>query len=172
MKTALRIAVVALLSLSLTSCLFKEPVFTSGFSPADPALGGVWMAEGENGDPREREFAVLAAVGADAYMLHYPAAQKDGTYFEVRPLKIRDKDLWQVRLVASFDDGLPGKDTPTYTIAWLQKTPDGKLSVRSLKGEGAHTAGPAQARKALEDQATDWNTLFGDPQTFTRLPDK
>ncbi|HYF36963.1 MAG TPA: hypothetical protein VD994_16820 [Prosthecobacter sp.] len=171
MKTALRLAT-ALLCLALTSCLFKEPIFTSGFAPADPALGGVWMAEAEGGDPRERDFAVVAAIGSDSYMLHYPVARKGGTYFEARPLKVRDKDLWQVRLAVTYDDGLPDKDTPTYTILWLEKTGDNKLSVRSLKSEGPHTTGPAEARKALEDKAADWNILFGEAQVFTRLADK
>lgn len=172
MKNALRLVAAALLSLSFSSCLFKEPIFTSGFAATDPALSGVWTAEGESGDPREREFAILAAMGADTYMLHYPVARKGGTYFEARPLKVNGKDLWQVRLAVTFDDGLPAKDTPTYTIVWVEKTPDGKVVVRSLKSEGPHTTGPAQARKALEDPANDWTTLFGDPQTFTRLADK
>lgn len=171
MKNAVRLAL-AMLTLSLTSCLFKEAIFTSGFVKADPALAGVWMAEGENKDPRERDFAVLANVGGDAYMLHYPVGAKGGHYFEVRPLKLGDKDLWQVRLAASFDDGIPQADTPIYTICWIEKAGDGKLSVRALKNEGPHTAGAAQTRKALEDKTTDWNQLFGEATTFTRLHDK
>jgi hypothetical protein len=171
MKTALRLAA-ALVCLSLTSCLFKEPVFTNGFGAVDPALGGVWMAEGEGGDPRERDFAVVAAIGNDSYMLHYPVAHKGGSYFEARPVKVRDKDLWQVRLIVTYDDGLPNKDTPVYTVLWVEKTGDGKMSVRALKGEGPLTAGPAEARKALENKAADWNAIFGEAQVFTRLADK
>lgn len=171
MKNAFRIFA-TLLTLSLTSCLFKEAVFTTGFIKIDPALPGVWMAEGENKDPREREFAVLAGIGDDAYMLHYPTGEKNGSYFEARPLKVNGRDLWQLRLAASFDDGIPKPGTPTYTVIWVEKTGENQLSIRSLKNEGGHTSGPAAARKALEDKSSDWNQLFGEKQTFVRLHDK
>jgi hypothetical protein len=171
MKNAFRLAL-ALLAVSLTSCLFKEAIFTTGFVKVDPTLSGVWMAEGENKDPREREFAVLAAIGEDAYMLHYPVDQKGGHYFEARPLKVNDKDLWQVRHAVSFDDGLPKSDTPTYTLVWIEKAGENQFSVRSLNSDGPHTASVADTRKALEDKAGDWNKLFGEKQTFVRLQDK
>jgi hypothetical protein len=159
----------ALLCLSLSSCLFKEPLFTSGYAPVDSSLIGVWMTEGDGKDPREREFAVVAGMGADTLMLHYPVGQKGGNYFEARPLKVRGRDLWQLRLATTFDDGVPDKDTPTYTLIWIEKKGDGQFSVRHLSSEGPHTASAAEARKALESDKSDWEKLFGEALLFTRL---
>lgn len=172
MKAFIRLALCALLVLPLSSCLFKDPIFTDGFAKPDPAIAGVWMTEGEDNDPREREFAILAPIGTDAFVLHYPVAQKDGFYFEARPLKVRDRDLMQVRQIATFDDGIPKPDALTYTLIWLEPAGDGKISVRALTNEGPHTQGPADVKKAIEDPKTDWNKLFGEAQVFTRLKDK
>jgi len=167
----IRIAVAALLSLSLSSCLFKEPVFKEGFTKPDATLTGVWMVESENHDPRERSYAVVAQVG-DALMIHYPVNEKGGTYMEARSLKVRERDLLQIRAVASFEDGLPAVGNAVYTVAWVEKTNAETLSIRVLSQEGDQTAGPAQAKKVLEDKGSDWNKLFGEAQVFTRLKDK
>lgn len=76
--------IVSVLACSLTGCLFKEPVFTEDFSKVDGALGGVWVADDEHGDPRETEFAVCAPLDDDGYVLHHPAGGRDGIYYEAR----------------------------------------------------------------------------------------
>ena len=73
MTTLPRLIIVSVHACSLTGCLFKEPVFTEGFSNVDGALGGVWVADDEHGDPRETEFAVSAPLDEDRYVLHHPA---------------------------------------------------------------------------------------------------
>ena len=155
-----------------TSCLFKEAIFSTGFVKIDATLAGVWTAEPEDGDPRGREFAVLVPVGQEAFMLHYPVGEKGSSYFEVRPLKVGEKDLWQVRLAAGLDSGIPKFDTPTYTLLWVEKSSPGNLSIRPLSHEGAHTSSAAAARQALETKGADWDKLFSEPKTFTRLPDR
>lgn len=172
MKSLLNLLILLTLSCGLSSCLFTEPVFTSGFAKPDSALAGVWLTEDETGDARGREFAVLAQVGEDAFMLNYPVGSKGGSYFEVRPLKVGTKDLWQVRLAVTFEDGLPKSDTPTYTLLLIEKAGEGKLNIRPLKSEGAHTASAAATLKALEAESPEWDQLFGEAKTFLRLEDR
>lgn len=160
------------LALSLSSCLFTEPVFTGGFVTAEPELAGVWMTEDESGDARGREFAVLSPVGTDAFTLNYPVGAKGSSYFEVRPLKLGGKDVWQVKLAVSYEDGVPKNDTPVYTLLLVEKAGEGKIKVRALKNEGAHTANAATTQKALMEKSPDWETLFGEPKVFTRLKDR
>ena len=157
----------------LSGCLFKEAVFTDGFSKVDPALGGVWAADGENDDPRKTEFAVCAPLDDDRYVLHYPSFGKDSLYYEVRPLQVRSRTLLQLRVLASFGNGLPKADAERFTVLWIEKDAGGKsLRVRAL-GEGdVKEKGPAAARKLLEDPASDWNKAFGESMTFRRLKDE
>ncbi|MEN3941132.1 hypothetical protein WJU23_07555 [Prosthecobacter sp. SYSU 5D2] len=172
MKSIIHIAALLTLSLGLSSCLFTEPVFTGGFVQSDLSAAGVWMTEDETGDARGREFAVLAPVGQDAFTLNYPVGSKGSSYFEVRPLKVGDKDIWQVRLSATFEDGVPKSDTPVYTLLLVEKEGDGKLSIRPLKSEGDHTASAAATQKALSEKSPDWDKLFGEAKTFIRLKDR
>ncbi len=172
MKPILQFLTVTMLALSLSSCLFKDPVFTEGFTKADPALAGVWMSEDETGDPRGREFAVLAPIGADAFMLHYPVGNKGSSYFEARPLKVGDKEVWQVRLAATFEDGVPKTETPIYTLLLVENSGEGKLSIRALNNEGDHTTSAAATRQALDAKSPDWNKLFGEAKMFVRLKDR
>lgn len=172
MKPILHALAAVALVLSLSSCLFKEPVFTGGFVATDPEVAGVWMTEDETGDARAREFAVLAPVGTDAFMLNYPVGAKGSSYFEVRPLKVGGKDVWQVRLAATFEDGLPKNDSPNYTLLLVEKAGDGQLSIRPLKTEGEHTASAAATQKALLEKSPAWDKLFGDAKVFTRLKDR
>jgi hypothetical protein len=173
MKPFLRLLAVATLMVGLTSCLFKEPIFTGGFLPTDPDLAGVWMADDENADARNREFAVISPVGSDAFTLNYPVGNKGGNYFEARPLKVAGKDIWQVQLTVTFEDGVPKKDTPTYTLLQVEKVGTNQLKVRSLKSEGDHTASAAATQKALSgDKSPDWDKLFGEAHSFTRLKDR
>lgn len=92
---------------SLSGCLFKQPVFTEGF-----ARIGVWAADGKNGDPRQTEFAVCAPLDGDRYLLQHPAGPSGGLLnaggllYEARLLHVRGRSLLQLRLLASFTDGL------------------------------------------------------------------
>ncbi len=172
MKSIVSLLSAFMLTLSLSSCLFTEPVFTGGFVPTSRELAGVWMTEDESGDARAREFAVLSPVGTDAYTLNYPVGAKGSSYFEVQPLKLAGKDVWQVKLAVSFEDGLPKNETPVYTLLLVEKAGEGKLSVRALKNEGAHTASAAATQKALSEKSPEWENLFGEPKVFTRLKDR
>jgi hypothetical protein len=157
---------------SLTACLFKEPVFTDGFTKVDAGLGGVWATEGENGDPRKTEFAVCAPLDGERFLLHYPAGEKSGLYYEARPIQIRGRTLLQLRVLASFGDGLPKADAERYTVLWYENDSAGSgLRVRALGDDGVKEKGPADVRKLLEDPARDWSKLFGNPMTFRRLKD-
>jgi hypothetical protein len=173
MRPLPRLLLLAALAGLLSGCLFKEPVFTEGFSKVDPALGGVWAADGENGDPRKMEFAVCAPLDDERYLLHSPASGKDGIYYEARPLKIRERTLLQLRVLASFSDGLPKADAERYTLVWIEREADGPaLRVRALGGEAVKDKQPVAVRKLIEDPTSDWSKLFGEPMTFRRLKDE
>lgn len=163
----------AVLLCSLSACLFREPVFTEGFAKINSRLGGTWAMEGDEGDPRKMEFAVCAPLDDERYILHHPTREKDGIYYEARPLMIRDRMLMQLRILASFGSGIPKADGERYTLIWIEKDADGqKLRVRSLGGDGVKDKTPAQIRKALETQSTDWSKLFGEPAVFHLLKDR
>lgn len=173
MKTLSRLLFVAVVMSSLTGCLFKEAVFQTGFSKIDPALNGVWASEGENGDPRKMEFAVCASIDDDRYVLNHPSAEKGSLFYEARLLKVRVRTLLQLKLLASFNDGLPSADAERYTLLWIEKDPTGSgMKVRSLGGDGVKEKGPAEVKRLLEAPGTDWNNLFGDAMVFKRLKDK
>lgn len=172
MKILLRFLLVLAFACSFTACLFKEPVFTAGFSKADAALGGVWATEGENGDPRKVEFAVFAPLDDERYLLSHPAATKDALYYEARPLKVRERSLLQLRVLATFGEGIPKPDEARYTLAWLEKAEGAQsLRVRALGGDGIKDKSPAEVKKLLEDPASDWSKFFGEATTFRRLKD-
>ena len=173
MKTLSRFLLVAVLVSSLTGCLFQEPVFEQGFSKIDPALNGVWASEGENGDPRKMEFAVCASLDDDRYILNHPSAEKGSLFYEARLLKVQDRTLLQLRLLASFNDGIPKADAERYTLSWIEKSPgESGMKVRSLDGESIKGKKPAEVKRLLGDPATDWNSLFGEASIFRKLEDK
>ncbi len=127
------------------------------------------MAEGDNHDPRERQFAVVAQVG-EALMIHYPVHEKGASYFEAKPVKVGKHELLQVRLAATYEEGLPDGDALTHTLIWLQKDAPDTFTVRALSSEGVQTSSPAALKKALEAEGSDWNKIFGEPLIFKRLP--
>jgi hypothetical protein len=173
MKTLMRFLLLAVLACSFTGCLFTEPVFTDGFAKTDAALGGVWATDGDEGDPRKIEFVVCAPLDEGRYVLNHPAADKGGLYYEARPLVIRGRTLLQLRVLATFNDGIPKAGAERYTIAWIEKDEDGqKIRVRSLGGDGVKEKGPVATRKLLEDPASDWGKLFGEAAAFHRLKDR
>ena len=172
MKTLTQFLLLAAFACFLSGCLFKDPVFTEGFAKVDPALGGVWAADGENGDPRKTEFAVCVPLDGDRSILHHPSGGKDGIYYEARPLRVRGRSLLQLRALASFADGLPKADAERYTLLWIEKDAAGEtIRVRALSEGGVKDKGPAATRKLLEDPAGDWSKMFGEPMTFRRLKD-
>jgi hypothetical protein len=173
MKIPTRLILLLTLAFSLTACLFKEPIFTEGFAKTDASLGGVWATEGDEGDPRKIEFAVCVPLDDGRYILHHPSGDRSGLYYEARPLRIRDRTLLQLRVLASFADGLPGPDAERYTLVWIEKEADGsKVMVRSLGGDGVKEKGPAAIRAALEGRDTDWGKFFGDAAVFRHLKDR
>ena len=173
MKTVPRLLILVVLACSLSACLFKEPVFTEGFVKVDASLAGVWATEDERGDPRKIWFAVCAPLDDDRQILHYAEADKNGFYFEVRALKIRDRSLLQLRMLASFGGGVPKPDAERFTLVWIEKEAGGQsLRMRSLGGDGVKEKGAAGIRKELETPSSDWSKLFGEPVVFRRLKDR
>jgi hypothetical protein len=172
MKALTQFLIVAVLSCFLTACLFKEPVYSAGFSKIDPSLGGVWVMEGKDGDPRKMEFTVCVPLDDDRYILHSPATDKDAIYYEARMLKIRDRILLQLRVLASFGGGVLKADGDPYTLVWIEKDLKGPaMRVRALGGDSLKAKGPADVKRLLETPSVDWNNLFGDPSVFRRLKD-
>jgi hypothetical protein len=160
------------LPLLLASCLFKDPVFSDGFAKTDDSIVGVWVAEDAADDPEKAELAACFKVDDMKYMLHYPAREKDGVYFALQPLKLRDRDLLQVQALGTLKDGAvkPG-DTEVFTLVWIEKAASGKIIAHPLNGK-LEKKGPAAVRKLLEDPASDWNELFVEPVTFERITKK
>jgi hypothetical protein len=159
----------ALLPVMLSACLFKDPVFTTGFVKADNSITGVWVAEDEADDMEKADLAACFKVDEGTYILHYPAREKDGIYFAMQPLRVRDRDVLQVRALGTLKDGpvRPG-DKEVYTLIWIEKKETGKLSVRPLNGR-VEKKGPAEVKRLLEDPATQWNDLFADAKAFMRI---
>ena len=155
----------------LASCLFKEPVFTSGFSKIDGSLTGLWqIQEGDNSG--KADTAVCLPLDDERYLLHYPANdEKGGMYHELRPLRLRDRDVLQVRSLGTVKGEAPDANDEKYTVVWLEKKSATEMNVRALKGAGAERRGAAATRRLLEDPAADWQNLFGDAVIFKRLND-
>lgn len=166
MKTAIRLLVVAL-PLLLASCLFKEPIFTTGFIKTDDAINGIWLAD-EDKDKDEKPFAAVFKIDDEQYLLHYPTLPKDGFYYSMKPLKIRDRLVLQVRAIASAKGEVPapGKDE-AYTLIWVETTEANKLSVRALDGK-LEKKSRAEVKKLIEDPTGDWAPLFGEAMIFQR----
>jgi len=173
MKTLFRLLLGSVIAVFLTECLYTEPVFKEGFSKIDPDLNAVWVNDPKSGDPRKMELAVCASLDDDRYLLHYPASDKDGIYYEARLLKVGSRSVLQLRELASLNEGLPAADAKRYTLLWIER--DMKISsirVRALDGEKLKDKGPLDVRKMLETSSTDWIGLFGDPMDFRRLNDQ
>ena len=171
MKILPRLILLAALACSFTACLFKEPVFTEGFAKADAALGGVWVMEGEGGDAPKSESAVCVPLDDGRYILHYPTNEKNGLYYEARPLQLRERTLLQLRVLASTSDGLPKADEERYTLLWIEKDGE-KVRVRALGHDRVKNKGPADIRQELETLSSDWGKLFGKPAVFHRLKNR
>jgi hypothetical protein len=157
------------LPLLLASCLFKEPVFTTGFAKTDDSITGVWVMEEEMDDMEKADLAACFKINDSHYMLHYPARAKDGIYYAMQPLKVRDRDVLQVRALGTLKDRpvKPG-DKEVYTLIWIEKKETGKLAVRPLNGK-MEKKGPAEVKRLLEDPSTQWNELFVEAKVFKQI---
>jgi hypothetical protein len=171
MKILPRFILLAALACSFTACLFKEPVFTEGFAKTDATLGGVWVMEGEGGEAPKSESAMCVPLDDGRYILHYPTNERNGLYYEARPLRLRERTLLQLRVLASSSDGLPPADAERYTLLWIEKDGE-KVRVRALGHDRVKNKGPADIRKELEAPASDWGKLFGEAVVFHRLKDR
>ena len=155
--------------LILSSCLFKDPVFTEGFAKTDDGIVGVWKIEQDANTDLEAELAACFKVDESNYMLHYPANKKDGIYFAAQPLKVNGRDLLQLRGLGTLVNRpvKPG-DKEVYTLVWIEKLADGSFKVRPLKGDlGQKT--PAEVRALIENKETKWEETFADPEVFKRI---
>lgn len=173
MNFILRLLATMVLACSLSACLFKEPVYTEGFVKIDPGLGGVWATQEKEGDLRKLEFAVCAPLGADRSILHYPDSRKEGAYYEVRMVKVRDHNLLQLRMLATFSGGLPKDDDERYTVLWLEGDLKGSaIKVFPLDDERVEGKGPAEVKRLLESPSEDWKGLFpGEGIVYRRMKD-
>ena len=169
MKATL-LALAVALPILLTSCLFKDPVFTSGFVKTDDSITGVWVAEDEAGDMEKADLAACFKVDDSKYVLHYPARAKDGIYYATQPLKVRDRDLLQVQALGTLKGRpvKPGQDSEAYTLIWIEKADGGKFVVRPLNGK-MEKKGPTEVKRLLEDPGTNWDELFADAKVFKRI---
>ncbi len=119
------------------------------------------------------EFSVCAALDNDRYVLNHPSAEKGSLFYEARMVKVEDRILLQLRLLASFNDGIPKADDERYTLLRIEKGPvESGLKIRSLGGEGVKEKGSAKVKRLLEEPATDWNKFFGEASVFRKLKDK
>lgn len=173
MKTLVQFLLVASMVCLCSSCLFKEPVFAGGFVKTDASLPGVWVSEEEKGDPRKLEFAVAAPIDDARLILHHPSGEKGGLYYDARQVGVRDRTVLQLRVLATFSDGIPKPGAERYTLLWLEKADGGKrLRIRAMGGDGVKDKSPEDVRKFLEDPAADWNAAFGEVVIFRRLEDR
>ena len=155
--------------LLLNACHFESAVFTDNLAKTDGSLAGIWIAQ-DAGDPRTAQYAVFAPIDGDRYLLHHPARSSDSFYYEARSVKCRDRMLMQLRVLATFNGGPPRPEFKRFTLLWLERKGDDRLFVRPIDGDGG-LAGmtPADARKALEDPDTDWESFFDKGQEYRRL---
>ncbi len=151
----------AVLPLVLSACLFKDPVFTTGFVKTDDSITGVWVAEDE---------AACFKVDDNKYVLHYPARAKDAIYYAMQPLKVRDRDVLQVQALGTLKGRpvKPGQDNEACTLIWIEEKEAGKLTVRPLNGK-MEKKGPAEVKRLLEDPGTNWDKLFVEAKVFKRI---
>ena len=88
-------------------------------------------------------------------------------------VKVRERNLLQLRLLASFNDGLPKADADSYTLVWLDGDLKGpSIKMFALNGKAVEGKGPDQVKQMLESASQDWSALFGDPAIYRRLEDK
>jgi len=105
--------------------------------------------------------------------LNHPSTEKGSLYYEARLLKVQDRTLLQLRLLASFNDGIPKADAERYTLLWIEKGPaESGMKVRALDGKAVKEKEPAEVKRLLKDPATDWNKLFGEASVYRKLKDK
>ena len=154
----------------LSSCLFKDPVFTEGFTKTDDSIVGVWTDDEGTDDPAKTELAACFKVDESNYMLHYPARDKDGMYFAAQPLKVNGRELLQLRGLGTLTHRpvKPG-DKEVYTLLWIEKQAEGSLKIRPLKGDLEQKT-TAEVRKLIEDKGTKLEEIFVDPKVFKRIP--
>jgi hypothetical protein len=172
MRIILRILATIALACSLCACLFKEPVYTEGFVKIDPGLGGVWATQDKDGDLRKIEFAVCAPLDENRSILHALASGKEGAYYEVRMLKVRDHPLLQLRMLATFDEGLSKVDDERYAILRLEGDLKGSaIKVFALDDDRVEGKGPAEVKRLLESPSEDWKALFGEGMVYRRMKD-
>ena len=158
------------LALLLSSCLYREPVFTEEFAKVDDRLTGVWVTHDKPGDPRTCQYAVCVPLDEDRYLLHHPARSQDSFYYEARPLKRRDRTLLQLRVLSTFKGGPPDLNSKRFTLLWVQKQGDGGVLVRAADGKGPLAGMTSiQAQEALEDLSSDWEAFFDQGRSYLRL---
>ncbi len=167
-----RLALLTALACLLNSCLFTVPVFDKGFEKPDPSLAGVWVSAEALKDPRKAEFTVCTPMG-DHLMIHHPAGPRSGDggiYYEARQITLHGRQLLQLRLAATFKEGLPQPAEKTWTLLWIERKGNDSMDMRALKGEVGVNPDAASLRRLIEAGSDGWEARFGEPKRFERLP--
>jgi hypothetical protein len=159
-------AAVPALALLLASCVLEEPVFESDLARPGMALEGMWETVNASGTVQH---AALFPLNPQTSLLQYPVAT-NGWWFEAQSLKIKSRDVLQLRILAGPEATPAEPGAKNHTLAWLETQPDGTVQMRALDGQaiekGNFTA--ASLREFLANPDNDWNTVFGTPTTFRR----
>ena len=165
MHRVFRRAALALCCLALSSCVFETPVFKRGWQKFDPSLIGVWTTTGGE----KPENAVVIRDGPDRAIINYPAGEK-GWYFAARTVRLRDKQLMQLEILAQPDSKKPDGNAVNFTLLWLEPQPGSTMQVRALDGNAIAKAKitPGALGKLLADPGFDWNPVFGSPTVFRK----
>lgn len=162
-------AVLVVAALAISSCIFEQPVFEAEL--ARPAhLDGLWQTTDANGNVQH---AALFPLGERTSLLQYPLATS-GWWFEAQSLRINDRDLLQLRILAGPGSQPAEKGGNNYTIAWLETLADGTVRMRALDGSSIAKAGltAATLRDLLSDPQGDWDKFFGAASVFHRSAEK
>ncbi|MBU3666315.1 MAG: hypothetical protein FGM15_10645 [Chthoniobacterales bacterium] len=158
--------VLGLSCLALSACVFEAPVFKGGWQKFDANLAGVWTTT--SGDEKP-ENAIVVRDGPDRAIINYPAGEK-GWYFGARTVRLRDRLLMQLEILAQPDGKQPGSKAETFTLIWLETQPDGAMQVRALDSSAIskQKLTGQDLRKLLADPDFDWNKVFGSPTVFRK----
>jgi hypothetical protein len=161
-------------ALLLAGCLFERPVFTAGFTALPEAMAGVWVSVGDATDPRKSEYAVLAPIEGDRWLLAHPAGPGAETvYYEVRGrTPAEGRQLLQLRTMSSFSRGIPGTEEKNYTVIELKHLSPTEVQVRLLDDNGVLKGKSAEdAARLLESPAANSEGVFtAEPMKFRQLP--
>lgn len=157
-----------LAALALCSCIFEEPVFHDELARPGAALEGLWRTDDADGPA---DYAALFPLTATTSMLQYPVAT-NGWWFEAQSLRVNDRYLLQLRILAGPEAKPAAESDKNYTLVWVEQLPAEAIRMRALDGRkiGDAEFTPAKLRAFLSDASNNWDEAFGEPTIFRRPP--